>query len=260
MSNSSKWTSLLLPSIFLSLSFSPLFISNLFSSTIKRPHLRFTNLTLVSRHGLPTSESQALASSMSYSDRDRKQIFWQAWYESIWSLERGDRRENADVGLLRIPLACSLTDISLAIMVTIISSLPDVPFFSPFYPFIFLFFAFYYIFHCYFYIIPQIRVNVVKGKMIQLRRNEQEIVLEDESVVPYDYLILTPGLQYMHMLNSQTPPSGVFHVNDGQDAQAMLDWITAHASAGSSAAVVWIHEECPYLSLTLWDDVWITWM
>ena len=44
--------------------------------------------------------------------------------------------------------------------------------------------------------------------------------------------------QYAHVLNGQTPPTGVFAVADGADSKALLDWVGQRGADEGAAAVV----------------------
>lgn len=135
----------------------------LLESLVYKPHLHFTNLTLVSRHGLPSGDDLGpLSSSLAYSSRDCKQTALPNW------------------------------------------------------------------------------VNIVSGVTTTIRRDKKQIELEDGAIVPYDYLALTPGLQYGAPAPDIVLPSQAFTVNDKTDASALLDWLgQGHLHSDEPAIVIY---------------------
>lgn len=70
-------------------------------------------------------------------------------------------------------------------------------------------------------------VNVVAEKMVDIDRKEQTLILSDGAVVPYDFLVLAPGLQYRVVLPAgiSGAPRNVIAVNTAADVGNLLDWI-----------------------------------
>lgn len=76
-------------------------------------------------------------------------------------------------------------------------------------------------------------VNVVRGRLIGLNRDDRSITIEGSdgdqlAVLHYDYLVLCTGLQYQipQYLTEQMPlPRHVFTVNDTHQEIQMMHWI-----------------------------------
>jgi len=79
----------------------------------------------------------------------------------------------------------------------------------------------------------QMWVNVVKDKMVQIDRESHMLGLASGATLPYDLLILAPGLQYLAETEEQSdPPRNVFAVNDAADAEGVVEAIKTVSDAG----------------------------
>lgn len=76
------------------------------------------------------------------------------------------------------------------------------------------------------------RVNMVAGSVCRIDREAQRVELAAGGLVPYDFLVLTPELQYAtnqcatHDPDSVSPPQ-VFAVNSASEADEFLQWLSS---------------------------------
>lgn len=73
-------------------------------------------------------------------------------------------------------------------------------------------------------------INVVSGQLTAINRKQKQIVIDNESLLPYDHLILCCGLQYTFPTPdpneySEPQPKNVFVINDGYQAENALKWL-----------------------------------
>ena len=83
-------------------------------------------------------------------------------------------------------------------------------------------------------------VNVVEDKMVRIDRDYKCLVLESGAVLPYDCLVLTPGLQYLSAApESPNPPNNVFALNDKEDAADFLKAVAEDAAVHDGNTIVY---------------------
>ena len=77
---------------------------------------------------------------------------------------------------------------------------------------------------------------MVTGKMVALRRNEREVVLDDGSIVPYDHLILTPGLQ----VRGEVGEGGI-------EIKARNQWLKENIERKGRQSIIWPFFQCSFV-------------
>jgi hypothetical protein len=83
-------------------------------------------------------------------------------------------------------------------------------------------------------------VNVVEDKMVRIDREYKVLILESGAILPYDCLVLTPGLQYMAEA-PETPntPNNVYALNDAEDAAAFLQTVATTPAISEGTTLVY---------------------
>ena len=94
-------------------------------------------------------------------------------------------------------------------------------------------------------------VNIVRGCLIGLNREEQSIVIEGDdgsgdqhplAMLHYDYLVLCTGLQYQIppqlFSEEMTLPRHVFTINDRHQEMQMMQWISERLATKEEGNIV----------------------
>ena len=61
----------------------------------------------------------------------------------------------------------------------------------------------------------ELRVRVLDARMIQIHREDQHVILPDGSKVPYDFLVITAGLQDAALNSLKIRTWGLDHLTQG---------------------------------------------
>lgn len=64
-------------------------------------------------------------------------------------------------------------------------------------------------------------VNSVTGKVTEIRRRDQTIIINNEMLLPYDLLFLMTGEMFLRPINSDKPEN-LFIINNAYDANNAL--------------------------------------
>lgn len=97
---------------------------------------------------------------------------------------------------------------------------------------------------------------MVRGRLIAIDRDNQSISVESSdgehiATLPYDYLVLSTGLQYQLPQLGQSIPRHVFTVNDSHQEKQLMQWIRERLNKrekGSTTQTNWVDDiEFPYL-------------
>ena len=83
-------------------------------------------------------------------------------------------------------------------------------------------------------------MNVINNKMTRINRRDKQITLNSGEIVPYDILVLTPGLQYRVVVPKAQhgAPRNVIAVNDTYDAALLLEWAAETREARDCHVIV----------------------
>jgi hypothetical protein len=89
------------------------------------------------------------------------------------------------------------------------------------------------------------RVREVEEMLVDIRRDEKRAIVADlvgqTTVLPYDYLVITAGLQDQTLarLPRAQPPAGAFTVSNEEEASALLQYVGSYFLGGSSELLVY---------------------
>ena len=80
------------------------------------------------------------------------------------------------------------------------------------------------------------RINVINSKMVALDRSQKELLLRDSTIIPFDYLVLSVGLQHQ-VPNKWSQVRGIFALNRRSDAQLICNYVRDISASQCSAVI-----------------------
>eukprot|EP00163_Fabomonas_tropica_P026367 TRINITY_DN4814_c0_g1_i1.p1 TRINITY_DN4814_c0_g1~~TRINITY_DN4814_c0_g1_i1.p1 ORF type:complete len:1375 (-),score=400.93 TRINITY_DN4814_c0_g1_i1:204-4328(-) len=86
------------------------------------------------------------------------------------------------------------------------------------------------------------RITVLRSRLVDIDRENKCTYLADDSVVPYDYLVIGTGLQDQtieHLRGESTQIEGVFSLCNQSDAKNLKNYVADEFVNGSSSAIVY---------------------